>query len=65
MRVFYRSAPVFVALSVALAGCSDADSPSAKGGTTVRPAADSGSTVAGSVTPSASSEVCLTVEGMT
>ena len=60
MRMFYRSVPVFMALSVALAGCSDADSPGAKGSAdSVKPSA--GSTAANSA---AATEVCLTVDGM-
>ncbi len=60
MRVFYRTAPVFMALSVALAGCSESDPPAAKysaGGV-----AKAGT--AATVDPSSSTEVCLTVEGM-
>ncbi len=63
MRMFYRSAPVFMALSVALAGCSDADSPGAKSSAadTVKPSAGSTATTANSA---ATTEVCLTVDGM-
>ena len=63
MRVFFRSAPIFMALSVALAGCSESDSPAAKA-----PAASStkpaGNSTAATVDPNAT-EICMTVEGMT
>jgi len=60
MRVFYRSAPVFMALSVALAGCGESNPGTSS-------SAGSGSALASSATtaPSASTDVCLTVEGMT
>ncbi len=63
MRVFFRSAPVFMALSMALAGCSESDSPTGKGpaASSTKPAGDS--TVA-TADPNAT-DVCLTVEGMT
>ena len=62
MRMFYRTAPMFMALSVALAGCSDADSPGAKGSAdSVKPSAGSTATAANSA---AATEVCLTVDGM-
>ncbi len=62
MRVFFRSAPILMALSVALAGCSESDPPAAKssGASAAKPPADS--TVA-AVDPNAT-EVCLTVDGM-
>ncbi len=62
MRVFYRSAPALLALSVALAGCGQADPPAAKNSTpgSVTPAAD----ITASVATMESDEVCLTVEGM-
>ena len=59
MRMFYRTAPVFMALSVALAGCSDADSPGSSD--SVKPSAGSTATAANSA---ATTEVCLTVDGM-
>jgi hypothetical protein len=62
MRVFFRSAPVFVALSVALAGCSEADSQAAKN-STVGKAKPSSESATASADLSAN-EVCLTVEGM-
>lgn len=63
MRVFFRSAPVFVALSMALTGCSEADSQAGKNSTvgSTKPASDS----ATAALDSNASEVCLTVEGMT
>lgn len=62
MRVFFRSAPVFVALSMALAGCSEADSQAknSTGGKT-KPASNSATASA----DANATEVCLTVEGMT
>ena len=63
MRVFYRSAPIFMALSVALAGCSESDAPAAKA-----PAASSTKPVGDSTVATAdpnASEICMTVEGMT
>ncbi len=62
MHLFLRSAPIFMAMSVALAGCSEADSQAAKvstSGSTKQPSSDSAS-----VTPNPTTEVCLTVEGM-
>jgi len=63
MRMFYRSAPVFMALSVALAGCGESNPPAAKNsaGTSANTPAGTASTA----DASASTEVCLTVEGMT
>jgi hypothetical protein len=63
MRVFFRSAPIFMALSVALAGCSESDAPAAKSPTptVAKPPAD---TTVAAVNPNAT-EVCMTVEGMT
>jgi hypothetical protein len=62
MRMFYRSAPVFVALSVALAGCAESDPPAAKSpaGSSAGAQATAGTTAAD---PNAT-EVCLTVDGM-
>jgi len=64
--MFYRSAPVFMALSVALAGCGESDPSAAKksGGSSANTQTSAGSTSA-TADPSASTEVCLTVEGMT
>ena len=56
MRMFYRSVPVFMALSVALAGCAESDPPAARS-----PASSSAGTTAAD--PNAT-EVCLTVDGM-
>ena len=66
MRVFYRSAPALIALSVALAGCSQADdpSPNASAGSVSSPSSvDAGATA--SVKTTGDSDVCLTVDGMT
>ena len=60
MRMFYRSAPVFVALSVALAGCAESDPPAAKSPAGSSAGAQAGTTAAD---PNAT-EVCLTVDGM-
>ena len=64
MHVFLRSAPIFMTLSVALAGCSEADSQAAKVSTassTKQPSSESAAAIAN---PNGT-EVCLTVEGMT
>jgi len=63
MRVFVRLAPIFMALSVALAGCSESDAPGAKNSPTGsgKPPANSSASAAD---PNAI-EVCMTVEGMT
>ncbi len=66
MRMFYRSAPVFMALSVALAGCGESDPSAAKksvGSSANTPTSSAGT--ASTADASASTEVCLTVEGMT
>jgi len=64
MRLFYRSAPVFMALSVALAGCADSTPPAAKGpaGSSADTRASSSGTAATDAT--AATDVCLTVDGM-
>ena len=62
MRMFYRSAPVLMALSVALAGCSESDPPSAKSsGDAVKPSAGA---TASATNSTADTEVCLTIDGM-
>ena len=66
MRVFYRSAPVFMALSVALAGCGQSDSgPSKPTASSANSSASSSGAASATADASASSEVCLTVDGMT
>ena len=64
MRMLYRSAPVFMALSVALAGCAESDPPAAKSPAGSSGGAQAGSAGATAAAPSAAGEVCLTVEGM-
>jgi hypothetical protein len=64
MRMFYRSAPVFVALSVALAGCSESN-PGAKNSAGSSANTQASSASSATADPSASTQVCLTVEGMT
>ena len=64
MRMFYRSAPVFMALSVALAGCADSTPPAAKGPAGSSANAQAGSGGAAAVDPSGATDVCLTVDGM-
>ena len=61
MRMFYRSAPVFVALSVALAGCGESNpgANNSAGGS-----ASSAGAASATADPNAT-EVCLTVDGMT
>jgi hypothetical protein len=63
MRVCFRSAPVLVALSVALAGCGQTDPPGSKSSTK----GGGPSNVSANTAPDAgaSSEYVLTVEGMT
>jgi hypothetical protein len=56
MRVFFRSAPALVALSVALAGCNQSDPP----GSTAGSSGASASTAA----PADPSEYVLNVDGM-
>jgi hypothetical protein len=65
--MFYRSAPVFMALSVALAGCGESDPSAAKksGGSSANTQASSAGAASATADPSASTEVYLTVEGMT
>ena len=62
MRVFFRSAPALMALSVALAGCGQSDPPGTKSST------ESGGPSSVSATAAAnsgdSSEYVLSVEGM-
>ncbi len=66
MRMFYRSAPVFMALSVALAGCGESNTGASKpAGSSTNASASSAGTASATGNPSASTEVCLTVEGMT
>jgi len=62
MRMFYRTAPVFMALSVALAGCSEADSSASNSSVAGSGKKSAASTAA--VEPTAADEVCLTVDGM-
>jgi len=62
MRMFYRSAPVLMVLSVALAGCSESDPPAAKStGDAVKPSAGA---TASATSSAADTEVCLTIDGM-
>jgi predicted small lipoprotein YifL len=65
MRVFYRSAPVFMALSVALAGCGESNpgATNSAGGSANTQASSAGAASA-TADPNAT-EVCLTVDGMT
>jgi hypothetical protein len=64
MRMFYRSAPVFMALSVALAGCAESDPPAAKSPAGSSANAQPGSSGTAAVDPSEATDVCLTVDGM-
>ena len=59
MRVFFRSAPVLVALSVALAGCNQSDPPASNSST----ASTSGVSASTAGEP-AGSEYVLSVDGM-
>ncbi len=61
MRVFFRSAPALVMLSVALAGCSESDPPGKKSSTESGGPGVSATTAANLGDPS---EYVLSVEGM-
>jgi hypothetical protein len=66
MRMFYGSAPVFMALSVALAGCAQSDPPTSKpAGSSANSQTNSAGAATATANASASTEVCLTVDGMT
>ena len=65
MRLFYRSAPVFMALSVALAGCGESNTGASNSAGSSTNAQASSAGTASAANASASTEVCLTVEGMT
>ena len=66
MRVFHRSAPLLMALTVALAGCGQSDSPTTKPGAgSANSQANSAGANSATADAGASTEVCLTVDGMT
>jgi len=63
--MFYRSAPVFMALSVALAGCGESNNGASNSAGSSSKAQANSAGSASTADASASTEVCLTVEGMT